>query len=56
MKTIKEMIVSAVAGVLFVTAVSVLLFASAQREKLIGQVYRQNRFERLLTDVPEENK
>lgn len=54
MKTIKEMIVSAVAGVLFVAAVSVLLFASAQREKLIGQVYRQNRFERLLTDVPEK--
>jgi len=50
MKMIKEMIVSAVFGMIFVIAVTILLIASEQGKKLEDVVYRRNRFERILTE------
>ncbi|MCR5431628.1 MAG: hypothetical protein K6E95_03625 [Lachnospiraceae bacterium] len=48
MRTIKEILVAAAMGIIFVSAVTVLLFASEQRKKAERQVYAENRYERLL--------
>ena len=52
MRTIKETIVSAVIAVLFVAAVSILLFAGKERDRLRESVFREDRLERLLTEEP----
>ena len=52
MRTIKETIISAVIAVLFVAAVSVLMFAGKERNRLRGIVFKEDRLERLLTEAP----
>ena len=47
MKIIKEMIPAAVAGAVFIAAVTAVLYARDHREKLESGIYRRNRYERL---------
>ncbi len=50
MNNIKEMIVSAAAGVLFIVAVTVLVLVWSGKQNLMDAVYRQNRFERIFPE------
>ena len=50
MNNIKEMIVSAAAGVLFIVAVTVLVLVWSGKQNLMEAVYRQSRFERILPE------
>ncbi len=44
------MVLSAIAGIVFMSAVAAMYFAYGIREEIGRRVYRQNRYERLLPD------